>query len=81
MPIEAAYIVPAGGCKIADSEPTEAVSQGRRGDDFFSRRVNMHINVPEWRAGPGELSAAANPSVLPSQVVCFSDNKAYVARV
>lgn len=35
MSIEAAYIVPAGGYKIADSEPSEAVSQGRRGDDFF----------------------------------------------
>lgn len=35
MPIAAAYIVPAGGYKIADSEPTEVVSQGRREDDFF----------------------------------------------
>lgn len=52
IPIEAAYIVPAGGYKIADSETTEAESQGRRGNDFFfSSRVNMHINVPEWRAG------------------------------
>lgn len=50
MPIAVAYIVPAGGYKIADSEPMEAVSQGRRGDDFFSSRVNMHINVPEWKA-------------------------------
>lgn len=40
----------------------------------ISRYLNREL-------GPGVLSSAANPSVLPSQVVYFSDNKAYVAKV
>ena len=78
----AAYTGAAGGYKIADSEPTEAASQGRRRDDFFFPVericISMYLN---GELGPGELSSAANPSVLPSQVVYFGDNKAYAARV
>ena len=81
MPIAAAYIRAAGGYKIADSDPTEAASQGRRGDDFFPVEqicISMYLNGEQ---GPGELSSAANSSVLPSQVVYFGNNKAHVARV
>lgn len=37
----------------------------------------MYLN---GELGPGELSSAANPSALPSQVVYFSDNKASAAK-
>lgn len=60
MPIAAAYIAAAGGYKIADSDPTEAASQGRRGDDFFfpveQICISMYLNGEQ---GPGELSSAA----------------------
>lgn len=67
MPIAAVYIIPAGGCKTVDSEPTEVVSQGRRGDDFFffsSSRVNARISVVTGELGRGELSSAATRQCL-----------------